>query len=449
MKFEIDKQTLNDLEIFESSVRNKSVSAYFNFTKSLGGRATLKRMLQEPFTEYQKIKDRIELIHFFNSWDTSILEIDKNDLDFIEYYLMSGNRPTTKPDKYSVIENTIIQKIVGQNNEQYTIERGIDYYILVANSIFQFFSTLENVNIPAPLKNILSKVLFIKNKPEYEAILNKAPLEKLKGLEVASLDYVIRYTHSSDTRFLIDLMYELDALFALKKAIGEYGLVLPQVRNEAQVIDIVDLRHIQINGGVQNNIQISLDRNTMFLSGPNMAGKSTLLKAISVAVYLAHCGFPVPATAMSFYPLKGLYTAINIADNMSKGESHFYSEILRLKNVAFRLKEKEDMLVIFDELFRGTNVKDAYEGSLAVIKAFSKIKTSFFIFSTHIVELTKELETTKNIQFKYLETFNVDGNYSYSYKLKDGVSEDRLGMYIIKKEGLIELIESCSKKIEN
>src|SRR3546814_20833413 len=74
-------------------------------------------------------------------------------------------------------------------------------------------------------------------------------------------------------------------------------------------------------------------------------------------------GFPVPATRMRTCVLDGLITTINLADNIGAGYSHFYTEVKRVKLVAERIQQTDRLLVIFDELFRGTNVKEAYERS--------------------------------------------------------------------------------------
>lgn len=446
MIFEVDNQTLKDLEIFKTIQKSSCVFDYFNFAKSVGGKTKLEKMFKSPFTEAKKIKERAEVILFFSKTDVSDFDIDKNDLDFIEHYLNYGERPTDLPSKFSTIEKSIIQKFVGQSNDQYIIERGIDYTILVFNNLFKFFFALEDANIPNYLFQIKEKLSILYKNPEYSCIIYKSPLEKLKAIEIAKLDHMLRHTHNLDTRFFLDTMYELDALIGISLAMNKFDLTIPQIEEDRGIIKIKGLYHLNVKNGVPNDIEFSENSNMAFISGPNMAGKSTFLKATGIAVFLAHCGFPVPAKHMIFSPSFGMYTSINLVDSLSLEESHFFSEVQRIKYVATRLQEKKKMLVIFDELFRGTNVKDAYDGSLAVIKAFAKIRTSFFAISTHIVEVTKELLKIDNIQFKFLEVYNTNGSYSYSYKLQNGISEDRLGMYIIEKEKLIEIIESCSSE---
>lgn len=172
-----------------------------------------------------------------------------------------------------------------------------------------------------------------------------------------------------------------------------------------------------------------------------MAGKSTFLKAIGVCVYLSQLGFPVPAAYMETTTFNGLLTTINIEDNIDQGHSHFYSEVLRVKQVAEKVSQSKNVFVIFDELFRGTNVKDAYDASLAIITAFSKVRKCFFLVSTHIVEVANELKSIDHIDFKYMETLFDNGIPTYSYKLKNGITEERLGWWIVKNEKIVEIIE--------
>lgn len=106
------------------------------------------------------------------------------------------------------------------------------------------------------------------------------------------------------------------------------------------------------------------------------------------------------------------------------------------------------LFVIFDELFRGTNVKDAYDASLSIIRSFAQIKNSYFIVSTHIVEVARELSAIENISFKFMETLFDNGSPSFSYQLKTGITEERLGMWIVKNEGILDIIADIIKKQE-
>ena len=116
-----------------------------------------------------------------------------------------------------------------------------------------------------------------------------------------------------------------------------------------------------------------------------MAGKSTFLKSVSLTVYLAHIGFPVPAKSCEISIFNGLFTTINLSDDIQQGYSHYYSEVKRIKDMALNLNSHKKLFIIFDELFRGTNVKDAYEASLLITKVFFEIKElTFYYFQSYI-----------------------------------------------------------------
>jgi DNA mismatch repair ATPase MutS len=152
-------------------------------------------------------------------------------------------------------------------------------------------------------------------------------------------------------------------------------------------------------------------------------------------------GFPVAAEGMMFSVQDGMYTSINVPDDLDKGFSHFYAEVLRVKHVAEELSRGRNLVVIFDELFKGTNVKDAYDATVAVTEAFGANRNASFIVSTHITEAGDTLqERCPNMKFVYFPTIMENGTPRYPYKLKEGISGDRHGMMIIANEGVIDII---------
>jgi DNA mismatch repair ATPase MutS len=173
-----------------------------------------------------------------------------------------------------------------------------------------------------------------------------------------------------------------------------------------------------------------------------MAGKSTLMKSVGIGIYLAHMGFPVAATEMTFSVRGGLYSSINVADNIGLGYSHFYAEVVRVKQAAEAAASGKKLVLMFDELFKGTNVKDAYDGTLAVTEAFADYRDCLFIVSTHIIEVGAALAGLHNIQFAYMPTVMEGARPRYSYRMQEGVTEDRQGMMIIKNEGILALLNN-------
>lgn len=99
--------------------------------------------------------------------------------------------------------------------------------------------------------------------------------------------------------------------------------------------------------------------------------------------------------------------------------------------------------MIFDELFRGTNVKDAYDASFAVISSLAGLRRSMFMISTHIIEVAEELKSYDTIDFRCFEIRMEDREPCYTYRLHPGVSCERVGMYILNREKVVEMIRNA------
>jgi DNA mismatch repair ATPase MutS len=240
------------------------------------------------------------------------------------------------------------------------------------------------------------------------------------------------------------IVYDLDVSIAVGQVAAErrfsYAVALPRERN---FFYAERLTHPSLINAVGNTVSFSRESNMLFLTGANMAGKSTLMKSFGIAMYVAHMGFPVAAERMEFSVKDGLYTSINVPDNLALGYSHFYSEVLRVKKAAEEVSDSRDLIVIFDELFKGTNVKDAYDATLAVTEAFSGYRTCFFLISTHIIEVGEVLRLSSgHIRFAYLATVMEGTTPRYTYRLEEGITADRQGMIIIENEGILELLFS-------
>jgi len=441
MKFEIDRQTINDLELFEKVKGEKSVFSLFNYTKSVGGRKRLEFLFSWPLTDIDSIQKRIGNINCFLNLNNDF-DIDKENLDFIEHYLTQQN----VPEKFSIPQSLLkaMNNKINPKNEYYIIHRGIRLLIAWLNEIYEFslMPAQKDFDFLIDCKHA------IRNKIENTSLKSVLKLKgriKLFPHEYGKLDYFFRKLEVSNIRDVLEIIYEIDAFKSIAFAADKYELVLPTITHQPNYFKVKGLFHPFLKNPVTNDFDFLKDKNVCFLTGPNMAGKSTFLKSISISVYLSHLGFPVPAKYMETSIFNGLLTTINLSDNINKGYSHFYNEVLRVKYVAERINEAGNMFVVFDELFRGTNVKDAYEASLSVISAFSRLNNGLFAISTHIIEIADKLNNHKSIFFKYFEANLVNETPQYNYKIKDGVTNERIGMYILKKEKVLETIEKGIK----
>jgi DNA mismatch repair protein MutS len=115
--------------------------------------------------------------------------------------------------------------------------------------------------------------------------------------------------------------------------------------------------------------------------------------------------------------------------------------VQRIKSTVTKLLDGKKWLILIDELFKGTNVEDAMKCSTVVIEGMLRSKNALFILSTHLYEIGEPLKKYPNIIFKYFETEVKDGQLHFNYTLKDGISNDRLGYLILKREGVVDLLE--------
>jgi DNA mismatch repair ATPase MutS len=440
MKFDIDKQTTSDLELFEKVKGEKSVFSLFNNTKSIGGRKRLEFLFSNPITDIDIIEKRIENIKYFILLNNDF-DIDKECLDFVEYYLIQQNIP----NRFSISRSFLkaLNYKIKPRNEYYIIQRGIRFLIDQLNKIYDYSLITRLEDTSEFIRNCKQTIQDKINKTSLHAVLKLKNRRRLKSYEYGKLDYCFRKSELNNIKDLLDIIYEIDVFQSLAFTAKKNRFTLPIFSKKTNYYYVQGLFHPFLDNPVSNDFGFSMDKNMCFLTGPNMAGKSTFLKSISISIYLSHLGFPVPAKYMETSIFNGLLTTINLSDNINKGYSHFYNEVLRIKYVAEHINQIGNIFVVFDELFRGTNVKDAYEASLCVISAFSRLKRGVFAISTHIIEIADKLNNNPSIFFKYLEANLINETPHYNYKIKDGVTDERIGMYILKKEKVIETIEKA------
>ncbi|MGZ2370281.1 MutS-related protein [Ancylomarina sp. YFZ004] len=438
MNFGTDKQTKQDLNLFSKQKGDLSVFDYYNRTKTKGGCLALETLMESPSCDLNEINQRIETIRFISEHQVKY-EFDKDALDFIEHYLNQN----TDILRSNVIDSSLswLKNKIQPTNEYYIITRGLEYLKGYIQDLSFLVNGFNQTEVPVFFINLIQIVREFEALPSIKKILNPKHV-KFSSLELSHLDNLIRSNEKERVLELLRLTYQLDAYMSLAETAADKNLAFPEFsESDTPYLNIKGFYHPFLEAPIANDIETDSHQNLCFVSGANMAGKSTFLKSIGLCLYLAHIGFPVPAKSMNSSIFKGLYSTINISDDIEKGHSHYYSEVKRVKEVALQIKDKKNVFVIFDELFRGTNVKDAYDATLLVTSGFVKIKSSLFFISTHIVEVGHELEKLEGTCFKCFSSCLEEGKPKYDYKLEEGISSERLGLTIVENENIMEIIE--------
>lgn len=441
MEFEIDDQTRQDLNLFPETRDSISLFGYFDVTITKGGKAALFRLFSNPSNDATLLTNRKDAIRFIGEYNFNF-DFHYLDLDFIEHYL-SQNIPVLRDNLIDAIVDKA-SNVIFPSNDFYIIARGISYLKTHIEKLIKFIDSLNKINAPLLIREIITEVEEITNRVEFQPLLNH---KSGRFYFINSEDRLIRKRLRDDVLRILERTYLLDAFVSIAKVTVKNNLTFPVYNSAGEpFINIKEMFHPILKDPVSNDIAVGEDGNLCFVSGPNMAGKSTFLKNVGVCVYLAHLGFPVPARQMNTSLFNGIFSSINLSDNISKGYSHYYSEVKRVKEIVLAIKERSRVCIIFDELFKGTNVKDAYDATLMVMTGFAKMKQSIFFASTHIVEVASELDKQNDIIFKYLDS-GLDGSTPvYNYKLLDGISSERLGLLIVKQEGVMQIIDEILQK---
>jgi DNA mismatch repair ATPase MutS len=435
---QIDKTTYNDISVF-SADEEFSIFHKVNFTRTSAGKEWLKHFFSDPFDDVQKILATQKVIKAFLPYVGQLPEDITNGTILVmnKFFDYDLDTPPSNPDPVKAA----FYKWFHQGD--YSILRfSLKHFADFFRGIRKLAMLLSQQELPPGTRIYIDRLLQLLSKP----VLQK--LSESTRSQVFPLSRSLHYAHHlfttnrGDTLEMIDIFGRLDAWYSMAVAVKNFNLSFPEfIEQEAPLVEAKGLYHLLLPDPVAYDLKMNPENNFLFLTGANMAGKSTLIKSVGSAVFLAHIGIGVPAEKMRLTLFHGLLSNINVVDNIAKGESFFFNEVQRIKNTIEKINNGKKWLVLIDELFKGTNVQDAMKCSLAVIKGLIKIKNSLFILSTHLYEIGEELKAFPNISFKYFETNVKDDQLEFSYQLKEGISNDRIGYVILKREKVVDMLE--------
>ncbi len=247
---------------------------------------------------------------------------------------------------------------------------------------------------------------------------------------------------------------EVDVLHTFARNAVDYAYCRPEV-NDSDSLDIVEGRHPVIerlmpDGETYVSNDVHLDRDNqqiIIVTGPNMAGKSALLRQTALIVLLAQCGSFVPATRATVGIVDKIFTRVGANDNLSQGESTFMVEMTEASNILNNVTPRS--LVLFDELGRGTSTYDGISLAWAIVEYLhdnerARAKT---LFATHYHELN-------DMERKYdrIKNFNVSvreagGKVIFLRKLVPGGSEHSFGIHVAKLAGMPRVVVDRANEI--
>lgn len=434
-----DKTTLRDLSIFAAD-GNDDVFALLDHTNTQAGRDMLRRHIKNPPDTCEQLKDVQDAIRFWTQhhdlWPKIILN---GTIVMLEKYFESVDSVSAPPTGLSLSMNSFIQKHF--NKQEYFF---IQFSLSHLSDFLKGCTQLAEIAGLQGVPSVLLKELNLINEELQHRLT--APLmavtKQTKFAELCQLNYKARREMKNTVYRLINSYARLDAWQAMAKATTVNGWLFPDIVPASPVcFATTGLRHPLLKDPTAYDITFDKSRNFLVLTGANMSGKTTFMRALGVGALLAHLGMGVPARSMRISFLQGIITNMQVEDNILKGESYFYAEVQRMKQTAEKLQQKQPHLVLMDELFKGTNVHDAYECTRAVVDGLMNHTNHLLILSTHLYEVAQLFSNNDALLFSYFVTdLAEDGSYRFTYELRTGISNDRIGYRILQKEGVIDLL---------
>ena len=248
----------------------------------------------------------------------------------------------------------------------------------------------------------------------------------------------------------------LDCLLAFANVAKEYRYIRPVIE-DSNIIDIRQGRHPVIEKQlpvgekyVANDVLLDADsQQIIIITGPNMAGKSALLRQTALITLMAQIGCFVPAESARIGLVDKIFTRVGASDNISVGESTFMVEMNEAADILNNLSPRS--LVLFDELGRGTSTYDGISIAWAIVEHIhehpkAKART---LFATHYHELNEMEKSFKRIKNYNVSVKEVDGKVIFLRKLERGGSEHSFGIHVAKLAGMPKSIVKRANTILN
>ncbi|WP_229088675.1 DNA mismatch repair protein MutS [Coprobacter fastidiosus] len=239
----------------------------------------------------------------------------------------------------------------------------------------------------------------------------------------------------------------LDCLLSFAKIAKENRYIRPEV-NDSLEIDIKEGRHPVIEkqlppgeSYITNNVLLNNDtQQIIMITGPNMAGKSALLRQTALIVILAQIGCFVPAEAAHIGVVDKIFTRVGASDNISLGESTFMVEMNEAADILNNISNRS--LVLFDELGRGTSTYDGISIAWAIVEHIHEHPRAHAktLFATHYHELNDMEKTYKRIANYNVSVKEIDNKVIFLRKLVKGGSEHSFGIHVAKMAGMPQSI---------
>ena len=238
----------------------------------------------------------------------------------------------------------------------------------------------------------------------------------------------------------VEKWFDVIAFFDAQNSLGNFAFnhpeyTFPQLSNNKNVISAKMLGHPLLKSQQRVDNNFSIEKQQFFIiTGANMAGKSTFLRTVSLALVMANIGLPVCSESFSYTPIK-LITSMRTSDSLTDDASYFFSELKRLKFIVDEIKN-QDYFIILDEILKGTNSTDKAIGSKKFVQKLVASNATGMI-ATHDLSLCEIEKELSEIQNYYFDAEIINDELHFDYTLKNGICKNMNASFLLKKMEII------------
>ncbi|XZF14151.1 MutS-related protein [Chitinophagaceae bacterium MMS25-I14] len=388
----VSEQTLYDLNIFSRNPAEQTVFRLLDRCKTEGARKVLQETCRMSFSREKIVARQAAIGYIAMHMDDWQFPLRENEIYYTEEYLRSSYS-TIRSRNYLKRGAVSLIRFFTQKPQYFFLLGGIKQLMLVTGAIRDLYLRAYKQEMPGMLKEYFREL-----KEHLDALHYDSGITDIFLNEEPSPAQIFRTDQNlwspacrGHIQALFAVYYQLEALCSLAVVHKERKLVFPDIADTGDKLFIKDLSHPLIKNCRPNTVQLKTGSNLLLITGPNMAGKSSYIKSIGVACFMAGIGMGIAASEAAMPLFEQLLTSITIQDNIGEGYSYFFNEVRQVKGIAAILNNKTPALVIADELFKGTNVHDTFDCSEIVLNGFMNHPESIFIVATHLTELAQKL----------------------------------------------------------
>ncbi len=338
---------------------------------------------------------------------------------------------------------------------------GINSLKISFNNVFGYYLEVTNAHKLKVPENWIRKQTLVNAEryiteelKEYESKILIAE-EKIKEIEVIEFNKVLvkLIPHISNLQDIAKIVAYSDCLLSFSETSKAYNYSKPII-DESDNFEVIDGRHPVIEHTLEesksyipNDIRVNkTDQQILMITGPNMSGKSAILRQTALISILAQIGSFVPAKKLKMGFFDKIFTRVGASDNISQGESTFMVEMLEAASIVNNLSNRS--LILLDEIGRGTSTYDGISIAWAITQFvhdhYTKAKT---LFATHYHELNMMCDKFKRVKNFNIQIKETEKDIIFLRKLIPGGSAHSFGIHVAKMAGMPSEIIKISKNI--